>query len=203
MDLFETIQNNFQESLKTLEATLPAVQDSIAQASESMANALLNGHKILSCGNGGSASDAQHFSAEMLNRFEMERPSLPAIALTADTATLTAIANDYAYEEIFSKQIQGLGQEGDVLLAFTTSGQSANIASAIRAAQQRNMPVILLTGRDGGACLPLLEGDDIGICIPAQSTARIQEMHGLIIHCLCDIIDRQLFDTDHEKEEHT
>lgn len=198
MDLFETISNNFAANIKTTEATLLKLQDPIAQASEAMSSALLQGHKILACGNGGSASDAQHLSAEMLNRFEMERPSLPAIALTADSATITAIANDYSYEEIFSKQIQALGQEGDMLFAISTSGNSANIISAIETAQQCNMPIILLTGHDGGECLAALENDDIGICIPSQSTARIQEAHGLIIHCLCDIIDRQLFDNEGE-----
>lgn len=164
----------------------------IAAGAEVMVAGLLAGGKILACGNGGSAADAQHFAAEMLNRFEIERPGLPAIALSSDGSTLTAIGNDYDFTEIFEKQIRALGQRGDVLLAITTSGKSANIVKAITAAHERDMRVIALTGRDGGA-IPqkLLEGD-LEIRIPLESTPRIQELQILSIHCLCDLIDRNL-----------
>jgi len=150
---------------------------------------------VLSCGNGGSAGDAQHFSSEMLNRFERERPSLPAIALSTDTSTLTSIANDYSFNEIFSKQIRALGQAGDILLAYTTSGNSGNIIEAIKAAHDRDMTVITITGKDGGqlSSLSLLKDHDIELRVPSHSTARIQETHLLITHCLCDLIDYQLF----------
>jgi D-sedoheptulose 7-phosphate isomerase len=161
-----------------------------------MANSLLNNHKIMACGNGGSAADAQHFSAEMLNRFEMERPGLPAIALTTDSSTLTSIANDYQYAEIYSKQIRALGQKNDVLLAISTSGESHNIIHAIDAAHDINMIVIALTGKDGGQIRTLLKADDFEICVPAKSTARIQEVHIMIIHSLCDLIDLQLLGQD-------
>ena len=148
------------------------------------------------CGNGGSAGDAQHFSSELLNRFERERPSLPAIALTTDTSTITSIANDYSYNEIFSKQIRALGQPGDVLLAISTSGNSANIIQAIQAAHDREMIVVALTGRDGGGMASLLLPEDVEIRVPANVTARIQEVHLLAIHCLCDLIDSQLFGSE-------
>jgi len=196
MDLFQRIKHNFDESVQTKIASRDALVDAIAQAGELIVQCLLGNHKILSCGNGGSAADAQHFSSEMLNRFESERPGLPAIALTTDPSTVTAIANDYSYVEIFSKQIKALGQMGDILLAISTSGNSQNILAAIEAAHVRNMHVIALTGRDGGELAPLLTGQDVELRVPAESTARIQETHLLIIHCLCDIIDRQLFETE-------
>jgi D-sedoheptulose 7-phosphate isomerase len=152
--------------------------------------------KILSCGNGGSAGDAQHFSAEMLNRFEMERPGLPALALSTDTSTLTSIANDYSFEQVFSKQVRALGQPGDVLLAISTSGNSPNVVEAVSAAHERSMFVVALSGRDGGRVAPLLAADDIEIRVPAESTARIQEVHLLAIHCICDLIDRELLGPD-------
>ncbi|MCL4115642.1 UNVERIFIED_CONTAM: hypothetical protein GTU68_056393 [Idotea baltica] len=158
-----------------------------------MVEALLNGGKILSCGNGGSAGDAQHFSSELLNRFERERPSLPAIALTTDSSTLTSIANDYSYNEIFSKQIRALGQKEDVLLAISTSGNSENIIQAIEAAQDKEMQVVALTGKNGGIIAPMLQPINIEIRVPSLITARIQEVHLLSIHCLCDLIDYQLF----------
>ncbi|OGO95862.1 MAG: phosphoheptose isomerase [Coxiella sp. RIFCSPHIGHO2_12_FULL_44_14] len=179
--------------------------ESLVQAGTLMSRCLLARHKILSCGNGGSACDAQHFSSEMINRFELERPSLPAIALTANSATLTSIANDYHYNDIFSKQITGLGQAGDILLAISTSGQSNNILTAIEAAHVGGLDVIALTGRDGGKMAHLLRGHDIELRVPSNSTARIQETHVLIIHCLCDIVDHQLLATrseDHEKNTH-
>ena len=189
------IKQIFNDSIQTLITSADTLADVIAKASQAMVDALLNNHKILCCGNGGSAADAQHFSAEMLNRFECERPSLPAIALTTDSSTITSIGNDYHFNEIFSKQIKALGQAGDILLAFSTSGRSKNILEAIAAAHHRQMIVVVLTGRDGGDVPPLLNSQDIEIRVPAESTARIQETHGIVIHCLCDIIDKQLFKT--------
>ena len=157
---------------------------------------LLNNGKILSCGNGGSAGDSQHFSAELLNRFEKERPGLPAVALTTDSSTLTAIANDYDYKEIFSKQVTALGQAGDVLLAISTSGNSGNVMEAIKAGQEREMSIVALTGKDGGSMASLMTDRDIEIRVPSDRTARIQEVHLVIIHCLCDFIDTQLFGGD-------
>ncbi|MFW0082761.1 MAG: phosphoheptose isomerase [Coxiella endosymbiont of Haemaphysalis qinghaiensis] len=194
MNLFHRIKHNFNESIQTKITSAEALVNPIAQAGELMAQCLLSNHKILSCGNGGSAADAQHFSSEMLNRFKAERPSLPAIALTTDASTVTSIANDYGYEEIFSRQIKGLGASGDILLAMSTSSRSKNILNAVNAAHQREMNVIVLTGRDGGEIATLLTANDVEIRVPAESTARIQETHLLIIHCLCDIIEYQLFE---------
>jgi len=165
----------------------------IAEAGNVIVTSLLSEGKILSCGNGGSAGDAQHFSSELLNRFERERPSLPAIALTTDSSTITSIANDYSYVEVFAKQIRALGKEGDVLLAISTSGNSANVIQAITAAHERQMTVVTLTGRDGGKIASMLNKNDIEIRVPSDVTARIQEVHLLIIHCLCDFIDCQIF----------
>ncbi len=182
----------FQDSA-ALKATLaPQMPAAIAAAGDRMTTALLAGNKIMSCGNGGSAGDAQHFSGEMLNRFEMERPGLPAIALSTDCSTLTAIGNDYSFDEIFSKQVQALGQAGDLLLAISTSGNSANIIKAVQAAHNRDMTVVALSGRDGGALVSELAEGDLELRVPSTSTPRIQEVHILIIHCLCDLIDRQL-----------
>lgn len=158
-----------------------------------MAQVLLAGGKILSCGNGGSAGDAQHFSSEMLNRFERERPGLPAVALSTDTSTITSIANDYEYAEIFAKQVRALGQQGDLLLAISTSGNSENVLRAIVTAHEKGMAVVALTGRDGGKLAAMLGEKDRELRVPAESTARIQEVHLLIIHCLCDFIDTRLF----------
>jgi D-sedoheptulose 7-phosphate isomerase len=157
-----------------------------------MAAALLDEGKILSCGNGGFAGDSQHFSSELLNRFERERPGLPAMALTTDSSTLTAIANDYAYEDIFAKQIRALGRQNDVLLAISTSGNSENVNRAIVAAHERGMKVVALSGRDGGRMAALLGDDDVEIRVPATRTARIQEVHLVVIHSLCDLIDTTL-----------
>lgn len=195
MNTSERVKQIFNDSIQTQITAADTLSNEIAAASEAMVQALLSGKKILCCGNGGSASDAQHFSAEMLNRFECERPSLPAIALTTDTSTLTSIGNDYHFNEIFSKQIKALGQAGDILLAFSTSGNSKNIIEAIVAGHSRKMRIIALTGRDGGSIPPLLNETDIEIRVPSESTARIQETHGIVIHCLCDIIDTQLFKT--------
>lgn len=193
MNMLNRIKQHFEESIQTKILAAESLAEAIYAAGELMVQSLLNGGKILSCGNGGSAADAQHFSAEMLNRFETERPSLPAIALSTDTSTLTAIANDYSYDQIFSKQIKALGQPGDVLLAISTSGHSKNIIEAILAAQQRELQIVALTGRDGGIVAGLLNETNVEIRVPAQSTARIQEVHLLAIHCICDFIDHRLF----------
>ena len=196
MDATQRVKNNFLESIQIKTESLDKLAPIIASAADAMANSLLNNHKILACGNGGSAADAQHFSAEMLNRFEMERPGLPAIAITTDSSTLTSIANDYQYAEIYSKQIRALGQKDDVLFAISTSGESHNIVHAIDAAHDINMLVIALTGKDGGKIRGLLNTNDFEICVPAKSTARIQEVHIMIIHSLCDLIDLQLLGQD-------
>ncbi|OGI47293.1 MAG: phosphoheptose isomerase [Candidatus Muproteobacteria bacterium RBG_16_65_34] len=186
------VKNHFQESARTLNDCVDELAPLITQAAGHMIQALLSDRKILACGNGGSAADAQHFSAELLNRFERERPGLPGIALTTDTSTLTAIANDYHFDDIFSKQIRALGQPGDVLLGITTSGNSRNVLHAIEAAHERGMVCVLLNGRTGGEASALLTGGDVDLCVRGPSTARIQEVHGLVIHCLCDLIDYQL-----------
>ncbi|MBS0349632.1 MAG: phosphoheptose isomerase [Proteobacteria bacterium] len=193
MDMYNRIKQLFEESIQTKILAAEELPEAIHAAGEIMVQSLLDGGKILSCGNGGSAADAQHFSAEMLNRFETERPSLPAIALSTDTSTLTSIANDYSYDEVFAKQIKALGQPGDVLLAISTSGHSKNVVQAVLAAQQREMEVVALTGKDGGIIASLLHENNVEIRVPVSSTARIQEVHLLIIHCLCDFIDHRLF----------
>lgn len=187
------IEQHFKDSIASKEAGLVVLPLHIEVAAKIMIKALLENKKILTCGNGGSAGDAQHFSSELLNRYERERPALPAIALSTDTSTLTSIANDYSYEEVFSKQIKALGQAGDVLLAISTSGNSANVVAAIHAAHERGMAVVALTGKEGGNMAPILEGDDVEVRVPAHKTNRIQETHLLVIHCLCDLIDRGLF----------
>jgi len=192
MDPIERITQQFSDSIQTKQQALETVAPGIAHAAELMTRALLSDRKILACGNGGSAADAQHFSSELLNRFEMERPGLPAIALTTDSSTLTSIANDYDFGDVFAKQVRALGQPGDVLLAISTSGSSPNVVQAARAAHAREMEVVALTGRDGGELSSLLKGHDVEIRVPAPSTARIQEVHILVIHCLCDLIDLQL-----------
>jgi len=174
----------------------------IGQAVEIMFSALANGNKILACGNGGSAADCQHFAAELIGRFERERLPLPAIALTTDTSIMTAVANDYSFAEIYSKQVQAFGQAGDVLLAISTSGNSANVVKAIEAAQERDMRIVALTGRTGGIIATMLNDDDAHICVPHERTARIQEVHLLTIHCICDGIDNALFGEQIEKSEH-
>jgi D-sedoheptulose 7-phosphate isomerase len=196
MELADRIGQHFQDSIAVKQQSLEVLIEPIHRAGEAMVNSLLNNGKILSCGNGGSAGDAQHFSAELLNRFEKERPGLPAMALTTDSSTITAIANDYSYEEIFSKQVSALGQAGDVLLAISTSGNSANVAAAMKAAQEREMLTIVLSGNDGGTMAGLLGEQDIEIRVPSNRTARIQEVHLVVIHCLCDFIDTQLFGGD-------
>jgi len=193
MDIELRIRNHFLDSIETKRNALEELIIPIKHAANCISDSLLNEGKVLSCGNGGSAGDAQHFSAELLNRFEIERPGLPAVALTTDSSTLTAIANDYEYDQIFSKQILALGTNRDVLLAISTSGNSSNIVKAVQAAHERNMIVLSLTGNKGGKLAKLLKGDDIEIRVPSDRTARIQEIHLLVIHCLCDIIDSILF----------
>jgi len=196
MDMQARIRQHFIASIETKQQSTEVLTPAIERAGEKMVDALLAGGKILACGNGGSAGDSQHFSSELLNRFERERPSLPAIALTTDSSTLTSIANDYSYNEVFSKQVRALGQAGDVLLAISTSGNSANVLAAIAAAHDREMSVVVLTGRDGGSMASLLLPEDVEIRVPASVTARIQEVHLLVIHCLCDFIDNQLFGSE-------
>ena len=189
MDLISRISENFSESAHLKLQSKDVLAAPIAQAAERMVQCLKRDGKVLACGNGGSAADSQHFSSELLNRFEMERPSLAAIALTTDASTLTSIANDYDYDQVFSKQVRGLGHAGDVLLAISTSGNSRNVIAAMQAAHEAQMSVVALTGRNGGKMAEALAPSDIHICVPAQSTARIQEVHLLTLHCLCDAID--------------
>ena len=193
MDLSRRVYDHFEASIKTKTEAAELLPPVINSAADALVHCLLNNGKILSCGNGGSAGDAQHFSSELLNRFERERPSLPAIALATDSSTLTSIANDYSYNEVFSKQVRALGQREDILLAISTSGNSGNVVEAIHAAHDREMRVISLTGRDGGEMVHIQQAGDIEIRVPSDVTARIQEVHLLIIHCLCDLIDHQLF----------
>jgi D-sedoheptulose 7-phosphate isomerase len=191
--LVDRIRSHFTDSIQTKINAADSIVNIIAEASEEIVQSLLEGHKILTCGNGGSACDALHFSSEMQNRFKQERPALPAIALTADVATITSIANDYHYSDVFAKQVRALGQPGDILLAISTSGNSANIINAVKAAHDKQMVVIALTGNDGGKIIDYLQEKDIEVRVPAYETARIQETHLLIIHCICDIIDFRLF----------
>jgi D-sedoheptulose 7-phosphate isomerase len=192
MDPVKRVREHFAESIATKQAAVETLGEHIAGAGALLSQALLDGGKVLSCGNGGSAGDAQHFSSELLNRFEMERPGLPAVALTTDTSTLTSISNDYSYEQIFSKQVRALGRAPDVLLAISTSGNSENVCRAMSAAHERGMKIVALTGRDGGRMASLYGEGDIEIRVPATRTARIQEVHLVVIHCLCDLIDRTL-----------
>jgi len=193
MSDLQRIISHFEESIAVKQQAMAMLAPQIEQAGQLMVTALDKGGKILSCGNGGSAGDSQHFSAELLNRFELERPGLAGIALTTDSSTLTSIANDYAYEQIFSKQVLALGNDGDCLLAISTSGNSANVTHAVQAAHQKNMRVVAMTGCDGGKIRQIVAADDVEICVPSNRTARIQEVHLVIIHCLCDSIDQALF----------
>lgn len=192
MDLTDRVNQLFNDSIQTKVQAQAGLAEPIAQAAELIVRCMLNGGKIMSCGNGGSAADAQHFSSEMLNRFERERPGLPAIALSTDSSTLTSIANDYDYDEVFAKQVRALGRPGDVLLAISTSGESPNINAAIEAAHEQELYVVALSGKNGGRTAALLRDEDKEIRVPSETTARIQEVHLLAIHCLCDLIDQQL-----------
>ncbi|MEO5699501.1 MAG: phosphoheptose isomerase [Casimicrobiaceae bacterium] len=189
MDLAPRIRQHFADSAQLKRDAADVLTPLIARGAEVFTTCLLADGKILACGNGGSASDAQHFAAELVGRFERERPELPAISLATDTSLLTAIANDYAFEQVFAKQVRALGARGDVLLAISTSGNSANVVAAIEAAHDRDMRIVALTGRDGGRIGAMLRPDDVNICVPHERTARIQEVHLLAIHCLCDAID--------------
>lgn len=190
--LMQRINDNIADHILTVQNAVASVTPQIAHGANIMLSALLSDKKILACGNGGSAADAQHFSSELLNRFETERPGLPAIALTTDSSTLTSIGNDYHFDDVYSKQVRALGQPGDILLAISTSGNSANIINAVEAAHERDMISIVLNGREGGELSTLVQGNDVEIRVPGSSTARIQEMHIIVIHCLCDLIDLQL-----------
>lgn len=192
MNLNDIIQHNFNESIATKQRTLDKAQNEIALAAQLMTHSLLSGGKLLSCGNGGSAGEAQLFSSKMLNRFQMERPGLPAITLSTDTSILTSIANDYSYDQIFSRQIAALGQAEDILFLITTSGNSGNLVSAVDMAHERQMKVVALTGQSGGEVSARLSADDIEIRVDSDSPIRIQETHLVIIHCLGDLIDAQL-----------
>ena len=189
MSLTTRIGKHFDDSAQTKLQSKKALAKPIADAAQAMVACLMNDGKILACGNGGSAADSQHFAAELINRFEVERPGLAAIALTTDSSVLTSIANDYDYVQIFSKQVRALGMDGDVLLAISTSGNSPNVIDAIQAAHERNVLVVALTGKDGGKMGAMLKPTDIHICVPAERTARIQEVHLLALHCMCDAID--------------
>ena len=196
MNLLARISRQFEDSARIKLAAMEALAAPIAQAVEAMVASLLAGGKIMTCGNGGSAADSQHFAAELLNRFEKERPPLAAVALTTDTSTLTSIANDYSYDQVFAKQVAALGQPADVLLAISTSGNSPNVVEAIRAAHEREVRVVALTGKGGGAIGPLLNETDVHVCVPSDRTSRIQEVHLLTLHCLCDGIDCMLLGED-------
>lgn len=196
MNLVSRISEHFIDSAQTKLSSTEVLAAPIADAVELMVESLMATGKILACGNGGSAADAQHFAAELVGRYERERPELAAIALTVDSSILTAIANDYSFDQVFAKQVRALGQPNDVLLAISTSGNSANVIEAIHAAHEREMRVVALTGRGGGRIAELLTERDIHICVPAERTARIQEVHLLTLHCLCDGIDCMLLGTE-------
>jgi D-sedoheptulose 7-phosphate isomerase len=187
------IAAHFAESAELKRAAAAVLTEPLARAADIMVEALRGGGKILACGNGGSAADAQHFAAELVNRFEMERPPLAAVALSTDTSSLTSIANDYAYLQVFSKPLRAIGRRGDVLLAITTSGNSANVIDAVQAAHELGIRVVALTGNGGGKMSAALRPEDAHLCVPHKKTARIQEVHLVCIHCLCDAIDTLLF----------
>ena len=192
MDLIARVARHFEDSAQTKLDAVEAMAAPLAAAIEAMTHCLVNGGKLLACGNGGSAADSQHFAAELIGRFEAERQELAAIALTTDSSILTSVGNDYSFNQIFARQVRGLGHAGDVLLAISTSGNSGNVIEAIRAAHEADMRVVALTGRGGGQIGEMLGDDDIHLCVPAERTARIQETHLVAIHCLCDGIDALL-----------
>ena len=190
--MIERIIGHFNESARLKLDMAELLAPAIAGAADHILQCILRDGKVLACGNGGSAADAQHFSSKMMSRFELERPGLPAIALTTDTSTLTSVANALAFDQVFARQVLALGQPGDVLLAISTSGDSPNIVAAAEAARGRDIAVVALTGRDGGKLAEQLSDRDVLICVPADSAARIQEIHLLTIHCLCDAVDSAL-----------
>jgi D-sedoheptulose 7-phosphate isomerase len=190
--LEQRIQQHFVDSADLKYQAAQSLTKPIAAAIQAILASVTSGGKVLACGNGGSAADAQHFAAEFVGRFERERPELGAIALSTDSSILTAVANDYDFSQVFAKQVRALGQPGDVLLAITTSGNSANVLAAVEAAHAREMTVVALTGRGGGRMVQALRDTDVHICVPHERTARIQEVHLLAIHCLCDGVDAQL-----------
>ncbi len=192
MSLIDRIRQHFEDSAELKRNAAGQLAAPIAQAVERITAALAADRKILICGNGGSAADSQHMAAELVGRFERERPELAAIALSTDTSILTAVSNDYAFDQVFARQVRALGREGDVLVAITTSGNSANVIAAAEVAQERGLPVIALTGRGGGRLGAMLGADDLHLCVPHDRTSRIQEVHLLVIHCLCDGIDASL-----------
>jgi D-sedoheptulose 7-phosphate isomerase len=187
------IAAHFEESARLKLAAAAALIEPVARSGRLFAQSLKVGNKAMACGNGGSAADSQHFVAELVNRFERERPPLAAVALTTDTSTLTSIANDYAYQQVFSKQLRAIGRRGDVLLAISTSGNSGSVIEAVRAAHEIGVRVVALSGAGGGKLVPALDANDVSICVPHKVTARIQEVHLLVLHCLCDAIDHELF----------
>ncbi len=191
--LASRVAAHFSDSADLKRSAAPLLAAPIARAAALMVAALAAGGKVLACGNGGSAADAQHFAAELVNRFETERPPLAAVALTTDTSSLTSIANDYAYEQVFEKPLRAIGRKGDVLLAISTSGNSASVLAAVRAARELGIATVALTGRGGGKLAALLGPDDVLLCVPHERTIRIQEVHLLVLHCLCDGIDYQMF----------
>ena len=191
--LAQRITRNFDDSIATKQRVQAALVPEVAKASQAMVASLKGGRKILSCGNGGSAGDAQHFAAELVGRFERERGELAAVALTTDSSILTAVANDYSFDEIFAKQVRGLGKPGDVLFAISTSGNSKNVIAAIEAAHMKQMTVVAMTGRNGGKIATMLAAGDVLLNVDSQVTTRIQEVHLLMLHCLCDAIDNLLF----------
>ena len=193
MDLVEHLRSHFEEGVELRRRMAETLPTQLAAAGQALARALKAGHKALACGNGGSAADSQHFAAELVGRFERERPGLPGIALTVDTSAITAIANDYDYDRVFSRQVEALGAEGDVLLAISTSGNSRNVIEAMKSAQARGMTVIALTGRDGGAMGRMLRPTDFHLNVAHPRTMRVQEVHLLAIHCLCEVVDNVLY----------
>lgn len=193
MDIIDLVKQNFTQSIETKQNSQAALAEPIARAIELIVATFKAGHKMLICGNGGSAADAQHFAAEFTGRYEMERTPLPAVALTTDTSALTAIGNDYGFDVVFSKQVEALGQVGDLLYAISTSGNSVNVIKAMEVAKARGMNIIIMVGRDGGKMAKLLSGSDVNLCVPAERTARIQEVHLLTLHTICDGVDTMMF----------